>query len=341
MKYRIAVAGATGNVGRELLSSLAERKFPVQEIIPLASENSKGREVSFGEHQTLTVRNLQEFSWKNVDLALFATDAKISKTFVPRAVKAGAVVIDNSSHFRLEPGIPLVVPEVNGSEIAFYKKKRIIANPNCVIAPLAMVLKPLMAAATIKRVVISTYQSVSGAGQAAMDELYHQSKSVFVNDPVDSQVFPKQIAFNVIPHIDHFLHDGATGEESKIMMEAKKILDPSVRVASTCVRVPVFIGHAMSVNIEFKNDLLPADAKELLKKMPGLSVIDNPKNNRYITPLEAVGHDDVVVSRIRRDPTIDHGLSLWVASDNLRKGAALNVVQIAESLINDYGYTPN
>lgn len=336
MGYKVAVIGATGNVGREMLQTLAERHFPADEVIPLASERSVGREVSYGDDKVLKVRNLAAFDFKGVDLAVSSPGAKVSAVHSPRAAAAGCVVIDNTSHFRMDPDVPLVVPEVNPEAIAGYKKKGIIANPNCSTIQMVVALKPLHALGKIKRVVVSTYQSVSGAGKDAMDELFNQTRAIYVNDPVKPEKFTKQIAFNVIPHIDVFMDDGATKEEWKMTVETRKILDPDIAVHATCVRVPVFVSHGEAVNVEFERPVDEAAAREALSKAPGVIVVDHRANEGYVTPVEAAGEDAVYVSRIRRDPTVRNGLSFWCVSDNLRKGAALNAVQIAEVLVRDY-----
>jgi aspartate-semialdehyde dehydrogenase len=333
--YKIAVVGATGAVGREMLKTVAEREFPVAEMHALASQKSVGGKVSFGD-EDLTVQDLATFDFKGIDICLSSAGAKISEEFAPRAAKAGCVVIDNTSHFRMDPDVPLVVPEVNSDAIAGYTKKHIIANPNCSTIQMVVALKPLHDLATIKRVVVSTYQSVSGAGKEAMDELFVQTRGVFVNDELKKEIFRKQIAFNVIPHIDVFMEDGMTKEEWKMMAETKKILDPKIKVTATCVRVPVFIGHAESVNVEFEQPISAAEARAALKKAPGISVIDRQHEEGFVTPVECVGEDAVFVSRIREDMTLDNGLNMWIVSDNLRKGAALNAVQIAEVLAKKY-----
>ncbi len=332
----IAIVGATGAVGQEMLRTLAEREFPVGKVYALASPESVGREVSFGEDQTLPVDNVDTFDFSQVDICLSSVDAKIAERFVPRAAKAGCVVIDNSSAFRMDPDVPLVVPEVNGEAIADYAKRNIIANPNCSTIQMLVALKPLHDAAKIKRIVVSTYQSVSGAGRDAMDELFTQTRSVYVNDQMVKEIFHKQIAFNVIPHIDTFMDDGMTKEEWKMVVETKKILDPHIKVSATCVRVPVFIGHADSVNVEFENELDATEARRLLKAREGVTVIDHKHEDGFVTPAECVGEDSVFVSRIRDDISVENGLNLWIVSDNLRKGAALNAVQIAEILLKDY-----
>ena len=336
MGYVVAVIGATGNVGREMLKTLAERRFPADEVIALASERSVGKEVSFGEDKVLKVKNLSTFDFAGVDIALSSPGAKVSAVHTPRAAAAGCVVIDNTSHFRMEPDVPLVVPEVNPQAVAGYKKRRIIANPNCSTIQMVVALKPLHELGKIKRVVVSTYQSVSGAGKEAMDELFNQTRAIFVNDPIKPERFTKQIAFNVIPHIDSFMDDGATKEEWKMTVETRKILDPSIEVHATCVRVPVFIGHGEAVNVEFENPVSETQARAALSKAPGVIVVDHRADEGYVTPVESAGEDAVYVSRIRKDPSIKNGLSFWCVSDNLRKGAALNAVQIAEVLVRDY-----
>jgi aspartate-semialdehyde dehydrogenase len=335
MGYKVAVIGATGNVGREMLTTLIERKFPVSDVIALASERSVGRRVSFGDDE-LKVQDLAKFDFRGVDIALSSPGAKISAVHSPRAGKAGCVVIDNTSHFRMDPDVPLVVPEVNPGAIAGFTKKNIIANPNCSTIQMVVALKPLHDAAKIKRVVVSTYQSVSGAGKEAMDELFNQTRAVYVNQQVERHKFTKQIAFNVIPHIDVFMDDGFTKEEWKMRVETKKILDPKIDVVATCVRVPVFIGHAEAVFVEFEKPLSDADARRVLRDAPGVSVVDHRADEGYVTPLESVGEDKVFVSRLRADETVKNGLVFWCVSDNLRKGAALNAVQIAEVLIDQY-----
>ncbi|MBV9015069.1 MAG: aspartate-semialdehyde dehydrogenase, partial [Alphaproteobacteria bacterium] len=332
MGFKVAVVGATGNVGREILTTLCERQFPADEVVVLASSASVGREVSFGEDDVLRVQALDTFDFKGVDIVLSSPGSKVSAVFAPRAAKAGAVVIDNTSCFRMEPDVPLVVPEVNPQAIAGYRKRGIIANPNCSTIQMVVALKPLHDVAQIKRVVVATYQSVSGAGRAAMDELFNQTRAVYVNDPIKPEHMTKQIAFNVIPHIDIFMDDGATKEEWKMAVETRKILDPDIAVSATCVRVPVFIGHAEAVNVEFERPITEDQARRALRNAPGVVVVDHRADEGYVTPAEAAGEDPVYVSRIRRDPSVPHGLSLWVVADNLRKGAALNAVQIAEIL---------
>ena len=336
MGFKVAVVGATGNVGREMLTTLAERNFPADDVVALASSSSMGREVSFGEDDILRVQALDSFDFKGIDIVLSSPGAKVSKVFAPRAAKAGAVVIDNTSAFRMEPDVPLVVPEVNPEAIAQYQKRHIIANPNCSTIQMVVALKPLHDAAGIKRVVVATYQSVSGGGRAVMDELFNQTRAIYVNDPVKPEHLTKQIAFNVIPHIDVFMDDGSTKEEWKMAVETRKILDPDIAVTATCVRVPVFIGHAEAINVEFARSITEDRARAALQAAPGVVVLDRRIDEGYVTPAEAAGEDAVYVSRIRRDPTVPHGLNLWVVSDNLRKGAALNAVQIAEILVTDY-----
>ncbi len=336
MAFKVAVVGATGVVGHEMLSILAERAFPVSEVCAIASERSAGGEVSFGEKQVLKVQDLDKFDFKGVDIALFSPGAKVSAVHAPRAAKAGAIVIDNTSQFRMDADVPLVVAEVNPQAIAHYKKRGIIANPNCSTIQMVVALKPLHDLARIKRVVVATYQSVSGAGREAMDELFNQTRSIYVNDPVKKEHFTKQIAFNAIPHIDVFMDDGSTKEEWKMAAETRKILDPDIAVTATCVRIPVFIGHAEAVNVEFERPITEQQARAALKSAPGISVIDHRADEGYVTPQESAGEDPVFVSRIRKDPTVAHGLNLWIVADNLRKGAALNAVQIAEILARDY-----
>ena len=336
MSFRVAVVGATGNVGREMLNILAERQFPVKDVIPLASDRSSGAEISFGEDEVLKVRSLDKFDFKGVDIVLSSAGAKISADFAPRAAAAGAIVIDNTSYFRMDPDVPLVVPEVNPEDIALYRKKGIIANPNCSTIQMVVALKPLHDMVKIKRVVVSTYQSVSGAGKEGMDELFDQTRNVFTNGPLDHKKFTKQIAFNVIPHIDVFMEDGYTKEEWKMGVETRKILDPDIPVTATCVRVPVFIGHSEAINVEFESEMSVEHARALLRSAPGVSVVDLRADEGYVTPVESAGEDKVYVSRIRKDPTVPFGLNMWVVSDNLRKGAALNAVQIAEVLVRDH-----
>ncbi len=336
MGYNVAVVGATGAVGQEMLKTLAEREFPVNRAVALASTRSAGREVSFGEDQVLKVLDLEAFDFKGIDIALFSPGASVSKIHAPRAAAAGAVVIDNTSQFRMEPNIPLVVPEVNPQAIAGYTKRGIIANPNCSTIQLVVALKPLHDLVRIKRVVVATYQAVAGAGKEGMDELFEQTRAVYVNDPIKKETFTKQIAFNVIPHIDVFMEDGQTKEEWKMQVETCKILDPDIRVVATCVRVPVFIGHSEAVHVEFEGPISVEQARAALKRAPGVAVVDHRADEGYVTPAEAAGEDDVFVSRIRVDKTVPHGLSFWCVADNLRKGAALNAVQIAEILARDY-----
>jgi aspartate-semialdehyde dehydrogenase len=336
MAFKVAVVGATGNVGREMLGILAERNFPVSEVHAVASARTAGNEVSFGEDDVLKVQDLEKYDFKGVDIALFSPGAKVSAVHAPRAAKAGAIVVDNTSYFRMDKDVPLVVPEVNPQAIAQYQKRGIIANPNCSTIQMVVALKPLHELAQIKRIVVSTYQSVSGAGREAMDELFTQTRGIYVNDPPHPERFTKQIAFNVIPHIDIFMDDGSTKEEWKMVVETKKILDPDIAVVATCVRVPVFISHAEAVVIECARPIDEDEAREVLSKAPGVTVVDHRANEGYVTPQEAAGEDPVYVSRIRKDPTVPNGLALWVVADNLRKGAALNAVQIAEVLAQDY-----
>jgi aspartate-semialdehyde dehydrogenase len=332
MGYRVAVAGATGNVGREMLNILAEREFPADEVIALASRRSLGTEVSYGD-ATLKTKDLDSFDFKGIDIALFAIGSGPTKEYGPRAAKAGAVVIDNSSLYRYEPDVPLIVPEVNPDAVEGYSARNIIANPNCSTAQMVVALKPIHDRARIRRVVAATYQSVSGAGKEAMDELWNQTKGIYVpGQEVAPSKFPKQIAFNVIPHIDVFLDDGSTKEEWKMVAETKKILDPAIRVHATCVRVPVFVGHSEALNLELAEPLSAEEAREILREAPGVVVVDKREPGGYVTPVECVGEYATYVSRIREDPTVENGLSLWCVSDNLRKGAALNAVQIAELL---------
>jgi aspartate-semialdehyde dehydrogenase len=333
MGYKVAVVGATGNVGREMLDVLAERKFPADEVVAVASRRSHGVECSFGD-KTLKVKALDHFDFSDVDICLMSAGGAVSKEWSPKIAAQGAVVIDNSSAWRMDPDVPLIVPEVNADAITGFTKKNIIANPNCSTAQLVVALKPLHDKAKIKRVVVATYQSVSGAGKDAMDELFSQSKAVFTLDEVKTKTFPKRIAFNVIPHIDVFMEDGYTKEEWKMVVETKKILDPKIKLTATCVRVPVFVGHSEAVNIEFENPITADEAREILRNAPGCLVIDKLEPGGYVTPYECVGEDATYISRIREDGTIENGLQIWVVSDNLRKGAALNAVQIAECLIN-------
>ncbi len=333
MGYRVAVVGATGAVGREMLKTLAERNFPVSDIAALASARSAGAEVSFGEDRVLRVQSLENFDFAGWDIGLFSPGAAISAVHAPRAAAAGCIVIDNTSQFRMEPDVPLVVPEVNPEALTRYAKRRIIANPNCSTIQMVVALKPLHDRYHCKRVVVSTYQSVSGAGKEAMDELYGNTRAVFVNDPPKTENFTKNIAFNVIPHIDVFLEDGSTKEEWKMAVETRKILDPDIAVFATCVRVPVFIGHAEAVTAEFEEPVNVGEARDLLRNAPGIVVLDSREDGGYVTPAEAQGEDATYVSRLRRDPTVPNGLGFWCVADNLRKGAALNAVQIAEELI--------
>ncbi|PBB38672.1 aspartate-semialdehyde dehydrogenase [Mesorhizobium sp. WSM3868] len=332
MSFKVAVVGATGNVGREMLNILDERGFPASEVVALASRRSQGTEVSFGD-RTLKVKALDTYDFSDTDICVMSAGGNVSKEWSPKIGKQGCVVIDNSSAFRYDPDVPLIVPEVNPDGVELFSRKNIIANPNCSTAQLVVALKPLHDVATIKRVVVATYQSVSGAGKEGMDELFTQTRAVFVADQVDVKKFTKRIAFNVIPHIDVFLDDGFTKEEWKMVAETKKMLDPKIKLTATCVRVPVFIGHSEAVNIEFEKPITADEAREILREAPGCQVLDKRENGGYITPLESAGEDATFISRIREDSTVDNGLSMWVVSDNLRKGAALNAVQIAELLV--------
>ncbi len=332
-QYKIAVAGATGNVGREVLQILAEREFPVSEVVALASEKSVGREISFGEDEVLKVHDLSKYDFAGTDFVFAAVESEHVQALVPRAAAAGAIIIDKSSAYRMDPDVPLVVPEVNPEALRGFTKKRIVATPNCSTTQMVLALKPLHDAATIRRVVVSTYQSVSGAGTAAMDELFRQTRAIFVNDAVETEVFAKQIAYNCIPHIDAFMDSGDTKEEWKMVAETKKILDAKIKVTATCVRVPVFIGHAEAVWVEFENELDERDARKLLTKARGLTVVDHREPGGYVTPVEVAGEDNVYISRIRQDQSVEHGISFWCVGDNLRKGAALNAVQIAETMV--------
>jgi aspartate-semialdehyde dehydrogenase len=333
MGYRVVVVGATGNVGREMLNILAEREFPLDEIAAVASPRSTGDIIDFGDSGTeLKVRNIEHFDFAGWDMALFAAGSAVSREYAPRAAAAGCTVIDNSSLYRMDPDVPLIVPEVNPQAIDFYRRKNIIANPNCSTAQMVVALKPLHDAAGIRRVVVSTYQSVSGAGKKGMDELFEQSRNIFVGDSNEATVFTKQIAFNVIPHIDDFLDDGSTREEWKMVVETKKILDPKIKVTATCVRVPVFVGHSEAINIEFEREISAQEAQRILREAPGVMLVDKREDGGYVTPVEAVGEYATYISRVREDSTVENGLNLWCVSDNLRKGAALNAVQIAELL---------
>lgn len=337
MGYKVAIVGATGNVGKQMLSILAERNFPADEVFAVASKNSEGKEVSFGDTKTLIVQALDDFDFSGVDIVLSSPGSSISKEFAPLAAEAGAVVIDNTSCFRMDEDVPLVVPEVNPEALSGYKNRNIIANPNCSTIQMVVALKPLHDRATIKRVTGATYQSVSGSGKAAMDELYEQTKRTYAYEELEPEQFTKRIAFNAIPHIDVFMDDGATKEEWKMVVETKKILDPNIDVHMTCVRVPIFVGHGEALNIEFESPIEADEAREILSEAPGCAVIDRREDGGYITPIEAVGEDGVYISRIRKDSTVENGLSMWVVSDNVRKGAALNTIQIAEELINNFG----
>jgi len=339
MSYKVAVVGATGNVGREMLEILHERNFPVSEVVALASARSAGKEVSFGD-EDLKVQDLAKYDFKGTDFVFSSPGAKVSAEFAPKAAEAGAIVIDNTSHFRMDPDVPLIVPEVNAHALKNYTKRNIIANPNCSTIQMLVALKPLHDVAKIKRVVVSTYQSVSGAGKEAMDELFNQSRHFFMNDEPKKEIFPKQIAFNVIPQIDKFIESGddkgMTKEEWKMVVETKKILDSDIEVCANCVRMPVFIGHAEMVNVEMEKELLPKDAMKLWRDTEGVTVIDLDSEMEYVTPAEIAGEDDVFVSRVRADKSVKSGLNFWCVSDNMRKGAALNSIQIAETLIKDY-----
>ena len=333
MGYRLVVVGATGNVGREILNILVEREFPFDEIAAVASSRSTGDIIDLGDSgKELKVRNIEHFDWEGWDIALFAAGSEVSRVYAPIAAAAGCTVIDNSSLYRMDPDVPLIVPEVNPEAIDGYRARNIIANPNCSTAQMVVALKPLHDAATIKRVVVATYQSVSGAGKSGMDELFEQSRNIFVGDSNSPVKFTKQIAFNVIPHIDVFLDDGSTKEEWKMVVETKKILGSSIKVSATCVRVPVFVGHSEAINIEFEDEISAKQAQAILRESPGIMLVDKREDGGYVTPVECVGEYATYVSRVREDPTVDNGLSIWVVSDNLRKGAALNAVQIAELL---------
>ncbi len=333
MGYRVAIAGATGSVGREMVNILAEREFPADEIAVLASSRSQGDEIEYGETgRMLRVQNIDHFDPAGWDMALFAIGSEATGVHAPRFAQAGCTVIDNSSLYRMDPDVPLIVPEVNPEAIAGYRAKNIIANPNCSTAQMVVALKPLHDTARITRVVVATYQSVSGAGKEGMDELFEQSRNIFVGDPAEPRKFTKQIAFNVIPHIDSFLDDGSTKEEWKMVVETKKILDPKIKVTATCVRVPVFVGHSEAINIEFADEISAMEAQDILREAPGIMLVDKREDGGYVTPVECVGEYATYISRVREDPTVENGLSLWCVSDNLRKGAALNAVQIAELL---------
>ncbi len=333
MGYKIAIVGATGNVGHGILDILDERGFPADEVIGLASRRSQGKEVSFGD-KTLKVQALENFDFAGVDIALMSAGTTVSKEWAPKIAAKGCVVIDNSAAWRFHADVPLIVPEVNADAIAGFSRRNIIANPNCSTVQLVVALKPLHDHARIKRVVVATYQAVSGAGKAAMDELFNQTRSIFVADTMEAKKFPKRIAFNVIPHIDVFMEDGTTKEEWKMVAETKKILDPKIKLTATCVRVPVFIGHGEAVNVEFHDEISASQARDILREAPGCLVVDKHEDGGYVTPYECAGEDATYISRIREDGTVENGLSLWIVSDNLRKGAALNAVQIAELLVN-------
>ena len=338
-KFNIAVVGATGNVGREILQILEQRKFPIDNIYLLASSRSKGKKIEFKE-QEIVIENLADFDFSKVQIALFSPGSAVSAEYAPKAAKTGCLVIDNTSRFRMHDDVPLVVPEANAEILQDYfndeNRSNIIANPNCSTIQMVVALKPIHDVAIINRIVVSTYQSVSGAGKEAMDELWEQTKNIYANKYIEKKKFTKQIAFNAIPHIGSFLENGDTQEEQKMINETKKILDPNIRVSATCVRVPVFISHAESINLELDSPMSGEQAKELLNKSENISVVDHRKDEGYVTPIEVAGEDKVYISRIRQDDTVDHGLNLWVVSDNLRKGAALNAVQIAEEIVNKY-----
>lgn len=336
MAYKVAVVGATGNVGREMLKTLAERNFPVSDVVALASNGSEGKDISFGDDDILKVQALSKYDFAGTDIVLSSAGGRISSEFAPRAAQAGSIVVDNTSFFRLDDDVPLVVPEVNPDAIKDFHKKNIIANPNCSTIQRVVALKPLHDLATIKRATVATYQSVSGAGKKAMDALFSQTKAYYTGSPVERDVFSKQIAFNCIPMIDVEREDGFTAEEYKQEAETQKIIDPKIRLVATCVRVPVFIGHGEVITVEFEKPIDVAAAKKALKAAPGVVVVDNPKEEHFVTPHEVVGESDIYVSRLRKDPTVEHGLTFWIAGDNLRKGAALNTVQIAEKLVEDY-----
>jgi aspartate-semialdehyde dehydrogenase len=335
MGLKVAVVGATGNVGHEMLNILEERQFPATEVVAIASRRSQGREVSYGD-RTLKCQALENYDFTGTDIVMMSAGGGVSKEWSPKIAKTGAVVIDNSSTWRMDPDVPLIVPEVNADAIAGYIKKNIIANPNCSTAQLVVALKPLHDVAQITRVVVSTYQSVSGTGKDAMDELFNQTRAVFVNDPIVKEIYPKQIAFNVIPHGGDFMEDGYTTEEWKMTVETKKILDPKIKLTATSVRVPVFVGHGEAVHIEFAKPISDKEARNILREAPGVLVVDKREDGGYVTPIECVGDFATFVSRIRTDPTVDNGLALWVVSDNLRKGAAHNAEQIAELLNTKY-----
>ncbi|MEM7047395.1 MAG: aspartate-semialdehyde dehydrogenase [Pseudomonadota bacterium] len=338
--FIVAIVGGTGAVGREMIAILAERGFPAKKVIPLASHRSVGQQISYGDEATLTAQDLATYDFAGTDIVLSSAGANVSKTFAPRATEAGAVVIDNTSLFRMEPDVPLVVPEVNPGAIADYHKRGIIANGNCSTIPLSLALAPLHKLVPIRRVVVATYQSVSGSGKGAMDELFEQTRAVYVNDTMKKSFMTKQIAFNVIPHIDVFLDDGQTKEEWKMQSEIRKILSPDIALIATCVRVPVFISHASAITIEFTGPIDLKDARRALENAPGVSVFDKREDGGYVTPIDCAGEDDVYISRLRVDPSCENGLALWCVSDNLRKGAALNSVQIAELLARDHLKTP-
>jgi aspartate-semialdehyde dehydrogenase len=337
MGYKVAVVGATGAVGGELLNILAERDFPADEVVALASRGSEGRELSYGEDRVLKVQALERFDFERTDIGLFSPGAAVSKVHAPRAAAAGCVVIDNTSQFRMDPQVPLVVPEVNPEALERFRERNIVANPNCSTIQMVMALKPLHDLAVVRRVVVATYQSVSGAGREAMDELFDQTKGIYETRSPQPHLLPKQIAFNVIPQVDVFLEGGVAKEEWKMAVETQKILDPAIEVAATCVRVPVFVGHALALTVEFEHEIEVDEARQALAEFEGVLLVDRPDEGEYVTPIECVGEYGVFVSRLRKDPTVPHGLQLWVVADNLRKGAALNAVQIAEKLVEE-GY---
>ena len=335
-KPKIAIVGATGNVGREVLDIIDDREIQYSDLVALASKKSEGMEINFGEDKSIIVKNLSEYDFTGTDIAIFSAGASVSEEYAPIAAKKGCIVIDNTSHFRTDPDVPLVVSEVNPEDIKNYRKKNIIANPNCSTMGMLVAIKPLHDQFKVKRLVVSTYQSVSGSGKEGEDELDNKTRSLLNNKPITKQKFTKQIAFNLIPHIDVFLDDGQTKEEWKMYQETKKILDPNIELTATCVRVPVFVSHSIAVNVEFEKPYEEDQVREIYKTAPGLKVVDFRVDEGYVTPVEVAGLDPVYVSRIRRDKTIENGLNFWCVSDNLRKGAALNTVQITEILIKDY-----
>lgn len=341
MGYRVVVVGATGNVGIEILKTLAERHFPIDEIQAVAASISTGQQVSFGDDEVLNIVPIADFDFRGFDFAFFSAESFVSAEFAPIAAEAGCIVIDTSSHFRQEREIPLIVPEVNPEALANYKTCNIISSPNCISLSLSMTLKPLEDEAKIRRVVVSTYQSVSGLGRPAMDELFNQTRAIYMNQPVKKEEFSKQIAFNVIPQCDNFMPDGTTAEETRITLETQKILNLNIGIAVTCVRVPVFIGHSVAVAVELENPLSVGEARALWRDFPGLAIVDYRQEDGYVTPIEVVGEDDVFISRIRKDKSVENGLLFWLSNDNLHKGTALNAVQIAETLVKDYLELPS